>query len=168
MLKQMLLCTLLITSTISHATTRQASSSNATRDAESAIRAARTELNAALVSRDASVLSKYWRPNVHTTDGGGALWVGRAANTSDYAKMLAGTSFVSGVRTLEKVDVATGGPNEAAESGRWQWQTRNAQQVVTHSGRYLVMWQKVGARWLIRSELYVTTGCTGGKACWSP
>jgi ketosteroid isomerase-like protein len=122
-------------------------------------------LNAALVSRDASVLSKYWHENVHTTDGGGALWVGRAVNTADYAKMFVGTSFVNGVRIPENVDVATGGPQEAAESGRWQWQTRKAGQIITHSGRYLVMWQKVGSRWLIRSELYVTTGCAGGKAC---
>jgi ketosteroid isomerase-like protein len=168
MLKQTLLSGLLFAAISCYASSEPAATSNASRDAESEIRAARAELNAALVTRDASILSKYWHENVHTTDGGGALWVGRAVNTADYAKMFASTSFVSGVRTPESIDVASGGPNEAAESGRWQWQSRKAEQLTTHSGRYLVMWQKVDGRWLIRSELYVTTGCSGGKACGAP
>lgn len=132
---------------------------------EAAIRAARNELNAALVSKDLGVVAKYWLQDAHTTGGGGSLWVGRDRNIEGFAKIFHGGDFLSGIRTPERIEVATGGPREAAESGVWEWRMRKSGQVLTYRGRYLVMWQKMGLRWLIRSELYVTTGCTGGNAC---
>ncbi len=133
--------------------------------AETAIRSARTELNAALTNRDLKTTARYWLPAVSTTGGDGSLWVGRDKNIMGFAGIFKGDSFVSGHRTPDKIEVATGGPKEAAETGVWEWRERVKSQVLTYGGRYLVMWQLVNGKWLIRSELYVTTSCTGGTGC---
>ncbi|MGH8397321.1 MAG: nuclear transport factor 2 family protein [Gammaproteobacteria bacterium] len=132
---------------------------------ETAIRSARIELNAALANRDLKTMAKYWLPDVNTIGGDGSLWVGRDKNIEGFAKIFEDPNFVSGLRTPDKVEVATGGPKEAAETGVWEWRERVNSQVLTYSGRYLVMWQLVNEKWRIRSELYVTTGCTGGTGC---
>ena len=132
---------------------------------EAAIRAARNDLNIALEKRDLAVTGKYWLPDAHTTGGGGGLWVGRKENVEGFSKIFSGPNFVSGCRTPDRIEVATGGPNEAAETGVWEWRSRSGDQVLTYRGRYLVMWQKQNGQWLIRSELYATTGCSGGTNC---
>jgi len=133
--------------------------------AETAIRSARTELNAALTNRDLAATAKYWLPDASTTGGDGSLWVGRDQNVKGFAKIFDGNSFLSGRRTPDKIEVATGGPKEAAETGIWEWRERIKSQVLTYGGRYLVMWQLVNGKWRIRSELYVTTSCSGGTGC---
>lgn len=132
---------------------------------EAAIRAARNDLNEALAIRNPGILAKYWLENAHTTSGGGELWVGRDENVEGYAEILRSQSFLSGLRSPERIEAATGGPLEAAELGRWKWRLRESGEVVTYLGRYLVMWQKVEGSWKIRSELYAITGCKGGAAC---
>ena len=133
--------------------------------AETAIRSARNELNAALTNRDLKTTARYWLPDVSTTGGDGSLWVGRNKNVEGLAKIFKDPNFVSGRRTPNTIEVATGGPKEAAETGVWEWRGRAKNQVLTYGGRYLVMWQLVNGKWLIRSELYVTTSCTGGTGC---
>lgn len=135
------------------------------RSIETAIRSARTELNAALTNRDLKTTARYWLPDVSTIGGDGSLWVGRSKNIEGFAKIFNDPNFVSGHRTPDEIEVATGGPKEAAETGVWEWRERVKSQVLTYGGRYLVMWQLVNGRWLIRSELYVTTSCTGGTGC---
>ena len=132
---------------------------------KTAIRSARNELNTALEHRDLAVTGKYWLPDAHTTGGGGSLWVGRNKNIEGFSKIFSGPNFVSGCRTPDHIEVATGGPNEAAETGVWEWRERDKGQVLTYRGRYLVMWQKLNGQWRIRSELYATTGCSGGTSC---
>ncbi len=125
--------------------------------AEAAIRSARIELNAALTHRDLQTTARYWLSDVSTTGGDGSLWVGRDKNIKGFTEIFKGDSFVSGRRTPDNIEVATGGPKEAAEAGVWEWRERVKGQVLTYGGRYLVMWQLVSGKWLIRSELYVTT-----------
>jgi len=133
--------------------------------AETAIRSARTELNAALANRDLEATARYWLPDVSTTGGDGSLWVGHDKNVEGFSNIFKDPNFVSGLRTPEKVEVATGGPKGAAETGVWEWRERVGGQLLTYSGRYLVMWKLADEKWRIRSELYVTTGCTGGTHC---
>lgn len=132
---------------------------------ETAIRSARSELNTALKHRDLAATGKYWLSDAHTTGGGGSLWVGRNKNIEGFTKIFSDPNFVSECRTPDHIEVATGGPNEAAETGLWEWRTREKDQVLTYRGRYLVMWQKLSGQWRIRSELYATTGCSGGTSC---
>ncbi|GAB3244940.1 nuclear transport factor 2 family protein [Chitinimonas naiadis] len=134
----------------------------------SAIRQARQALNQALQDRDVAVIEHYWLEDVHTTGGSGSLWVGRDMNVAGFRKMFAGATFLSGRRNPERIDVARGGPKEAAESGSWIWNERDGDDTLRYQGRYLVMWQKVEGDWRIRAELYVTTDCSGGAGCRLP
>ena len=93
------------------------------------------------------------------------MWVGHDKNVEGFSNIFKDPNFVSGLRTPEKVEVATGGPKGAAETGVWEWRERVGGQLLTYSGRYLVMWKLADEKWRIRSELYVTTGCTGGTHC---
>jgi hypothetical protein len=95
----------------------------------------------------------------------GKLTVGRDNIVARYAKTFKDGDFLFGLRTPQRIDVATGGGSDAAEVGTWKWKMRYLGQEITWSGRYLAMWQKVDGQWGIRSDLYVTTGCAGGSAC---
>lgn len=132
---------------------------------EATIRSARNELSTALKRRDLAVTGKYWLPDAHTNGVGGSLWVGRDKNIEGFSKIFRDPNFVSGCRTPDRIEVATGGPNEAAEMGVWEWRSRDKGQELIYRGRYLVMWQKLNGQWRIRSELYATTGCSGGTNC---
>jgi hypothetical protein len=120
---------------------------------ELAIRAARGELNAALVDRDLKMTVKYWLPEVNTIGGGGSLWAGLDQNIQGFTKIFQDPGFVFGLRTPNNIEVATGGPKEAAETGVWTWQETVKNHEVTYSGRFLVMWQLVNGKWSLRSEL---------------
>lgn len=129
------------------------------------IRAARTDLNAALVSKDVATLSKYWLREAQSVFAGGEVKVGRSEILARYTAIFQGGNFISGLRTPERIEVATGGLLEAAESGHWEWRMRQSGQELFYRGRYLAMWRKVDGRWLLCSDLYVTTACSGGDNC---
>jgi ketosteroid isomerase-like protein len=132
---------------------------------EAAIRAARQDYNAALISRDAAVISKYWLQDAYSVWAGGDLTVGHDSIVKRYARTFHDGVFLSGVRKPQQVEVGSGAPNDAAEAGTWEWRMRESGEVITWSGRYLAMWRKVDGQWRIVSDLYVTTGCVGGSAC---
>jgi hypothetical protein len=98
---------------------------------ELAIRAARVELNVALVNRDLKTTVKYWLPEVNTIGGGGSLWAGLDQNIEGFTKIFQDPSFVFGLRTPNNIEVATGGPKEAAETVDWTWQETVKNQDVT-------------------------------------
>jgi ketosteroid isomerase-like protein len=123
------------------------------------IRAARTHLNVALVSRDLAGISKYWLQESQSVFAGGEVKVGRPEIMARYAAIFQGGNFISGLRIPERIEVATGGPREDAESGHWEWRMRQSGQELFYRGRYLAMWRKVGGRWLLRSDLIFTRLC---------
>ena len=129
------------------------------------IRAARADLNAALVTRDLAAISKYWLQEAQSVFAGGEVKVGRPEIMARYAAIFKSGNFISGLRAPERIEVATGGPREAAESGHWEWRMRQSGQELLYRGRYLAMWRKEGDRWLLCSDLYVTTACSGGDNC---
>jgi hypothetical protein len=90
--------------------------------------AARTDLNAALVSRDLAAISKYWLQEAQSVFAGGEVKVGRPEIMARYAAIFKSGNFISGLRTPERIEVATGGPREAAESGHWEWRMRQSGQ----------------------------------------
>jgi len=134
-------------------------------DAESNIRSARADLNAALTNRNLQSMASYWLPDVNTIGGDGSLWAGRDKNVAGFAELFKDPSFVSGQRILDGVELSRSGPKGAAETGTWEWRELVAGEVITFSGRYLIMWNFVDSQWRIRSELYVSTGCVGGAGC---
>lgn len=129
------------------------------------ILAIRDTLNRALRDRDVTPLAYYWSPDVHITAGNGSLRVSRDSSVRAYAKFFSDSTFVSGMRTPDHIDVARDDVRRAAEAGRWVWRTRNERGVTELQGRYLVSWQRDADGWRIRSELYVTTACVSGPGC---
>lgn len=132
-----------------------------------AILAARDTLNRALRERDVRPFTHFWVDDVHLTAGSGSLEIGRDSSARVFSGFFTDSSFVSGVRTPERVDVgvASNARGQAAEAGRWVWRTRAAEGVTEHQGRYLIFWRRTPEGWRIRSELYVTTACVSGPKC---
>lgn len=128
---------------------------------EAEIRAARAAYNNALASRDAEAISKYWLLDSQSVWASGKLTAGHDNIVARYAKTFKDGDFLFGLRIPQRIDVATGGGSDAAEVGVWKWKRRHLGQEITWTGRYLAMWQKVDGHWGLRSDLYVTTGCTG-------
>jgi ketosteroid isomerase-like protein len=132
---------------------------------EAEIRTARATYNNALASRDAEAISRYWLLDSQSVWANGKLTVGHDNIVARYAKTFKDGDFLFGLRTPQRIDVATAGGSDAAEIGIWKWKMHYLGQEITWSGRYLAMWQKVDGQWGLRSDLYVTTRCTGGSAC---
>ena len=132
---------------------------------EAEIRTARAIYNKALALRDAEAISRYWLLDSQSVWANGRLTVGHDSIVARYAKTFKDSDFLFGLRTPQRIDVDPAGGTEAAEVGVWKWKMRSSGQEITWSGRYLAMWQKVDGNWGLRSDLYVTTGCTGGSAC---
>ena len=133
--------------------------------------AAREALNRALHNRDVAVFASYWMPEMQAIVGGdGGMHIGRGSNVEAYKSMFADPTFVSGLRTPERIDVgvSSDGVNQAAESGGWLWRfLRNGTQVDI-GGRYLVFWRKTESGWKILQETYVTTACPDAQLCSAP
>ncbi len=127
--------------------------------------AIRDTLNRALRDRDVASLARYWSPDVHITGGLGSLRVSRDSITGAYARFFTDSTFVAGMRTPERIDVASDDVRRAAEAGRWVWRTRNERGLTELQGRYLVFWQRIEGAWRVRSELYVATTCVSGPEC---
>lgn len=133
-----------------------------------AILAARDTLNMALRDRDAAPFGRLWLENVHIVSGDGSVRIGRDTSVKSFARRFADSTFVSGLRSPERVDVGVtaDGGGQAAEAGRWVWRTRRQSEGVTEArGRYLVFWRRTADGWRIRSEHYVTTACVSGPRC---
>ena len=127
--------------------------------------AIRDTLNRALEHRDTAPFARYWLPDVHVTGGNGAVRVSRDSGVRTFAQFFADSTFVSGMRTPERIDVSNDDVRRAAEAGRWMWRTRNEKGVTEVAGRYLIYWERVADAWRIRSELYVRTACISGPGC---
>ena len=131
------------------------------------ILAARDTLNRALRDRDVRPFAHFWLENLVVTGGNGATRTGRDSSVRAFLRSFSDSSFVSGLRTPERVDVgiASNGRGQAAEAGRWVWRTRGVEGVREAQGRYLVFWQQAAEGWRIHAELYVTTACLVGPEC---
>jgi ketosteroid isomerase-like protein len=143
--------------TIQNASFAQATAPHMMQTDEAEIRNNRVVLNDALRTRDVKAFENLWLEDVNITGYSGGLLVGREQIVAVFSKYLSSPNFVSGLRTPEKIEVTTGGPLEAAESGVFEWKSRKPDSTVIARGRYLIMWKKVEGRWKIRSELYVRT-----------
>ena len=122
---------------------------------EIAVRAARSDYNAALAARNAEAISKYWMEDGSSVWANGKLTVGHDAIIARYADTFRGERFVSGLRTPQEVKFSTTmGRPSATESGIWEWNMRIDGKPVTFRGRYLALWIKTADQWQVRSDLY--------------
>ena len=124
------------------------------------IRAARLAQNAVLATHQMDSAATFWASDVVITAG-----LGRVLKGADtYRQAFARDSAVVYVRTPEQIEAAD--PWTVAwEEGHWVGRVGQSGPVVIH-GRYAAQWQRVGGRWLIRSELFVALGCSGAACRW--
>jgi uncharacterized protein (TIGR02246 family) len=131
---------------------------------EQAIRRLRAEFNRAIASHDRSAMPKFWRDDIHVTNGVGKHLSGRDAVSAAFDSIFADPTFITYYRTPDRVELSESGVR-AAESGSWLGQWKKADGMQEVRGKYLAMWRKENDHWLIQSELYVLMRCSGSKEC---
>lgn len=136
--------------------------------AAAGIRGLRARSNAAIARRDAHAVSAIMVDDIVITGGnGGPLTLGRDRSEASFATQFADTTFLGYVRTPTCIEVGTARP-VAAETGRWVGRWRAPDGIRELRGTYLAMWRRDDGAWRLRSELYVTLGCTGSTTCPHP
>jgi ketosteroid isomerase-like protein len=129
-------------------------------DDEGKIRAARAELNRAIIDRNTAIYAQYWVDDAQITAGSGeSLGNNRAKHVKRFVSTFADPAFIGGERNTTSIEI-----NEAdglaAEHGQWSWRYQRDNERQDSQGTYLVMWRKVRGDWRIQSELYVMLRCT--------
>jgi ketosteroid isomerase-like protein len=135
-------------------------------DAIAAVRALRAESNAAIASHDARRLRNVFADDylgiVGTT---GDLDSGGEATAKSYGDVeFKDATFDTYRRTPDKLQLAGSG-KRIAESGHWVGIWHKPDGVMRKSGVYLARWIRSESQWRLRSELFITLGCTGSEAC---
>ena len=131
---------------------------------EKQIRDSRAQSNAAIENHDVAGIARFWMDDVHITTSTSAQASGWAANGSRMAEQFKRRPDTIYVRRPSTIDVfAQWGV--AAERGEWVGTWTEADGPLEIRGTYMAQWRKVKGRWLIQSELYVPTRCSGGKYC---
>ena len=131
---------------------------------ETAIRAQRARSNDAIVKKDLAGIAAVWMDDVHVTTSTSARGDGKDANRERMAQQFSRRPDTVYVRTAITVEVFAAWA-VASERGTWvgKWTEPDGQ--VTIQGTYLVQWRKIAGTWLIQSELYVPTSCSGSSYC---
>jgi ketosteroid isomerase-like protein len=118
---------------------------------EDAIRARRRLTNKLIAAHEAARLKPFFAPDIRLIAGDGALILGADAVVEAFAGQFADPSFVTYLRTPDRVEPDAAGAR-AAEHGRWTADWKGSEM----SGSYLAVWRKTLGQWVIESELYVT------------
>lgn len=131
---------------------------------ERTIRDSRVASNAAIAKHDTAGIARFWMEDINITTSTSAHAMGRTPNQERMAQQFERRSDTIYVRTPSTIDVFADW-NVASERGNWVGRWTEPDGRVEIGGTYLAQWRKVDGRWLIQSELYVPTHCTGSKYC---
>lgn len=129
-------------------------------DDRDVIKRLRQSQNAAIARRDYAAVAERWTEDVSIRAGLGRAIIGRQA----YRDAFTADSAMTYVRTPDDVILSSKWPL-AYERGHWKGTARSAADI-SLSGEYSAQWVKRGDTWLIRSELFVATSCTGQACQW--
>jgi ketosteroid isomerase-like protein len=130
---------------------------------KAAIRHARLQQNAAIVSHNLDAIASYWTDDVTICRGLGIQLAGKAA----YLKLFeeddpAAADVIIYERHPASIDVSSVWPL-AFETGVWKGHLGKGDGPVVVEGRYSAQWVKRADKWLIRSEVFVAlTGSGSG------
>ena len=131
------------------------------------IRAARTRSNQAIAAHDTVALSSGWLPEFWLVSSTNAQTAGRDAARARYAQIFASRPDVVYVREPDAIEVnASWG--QAGELGTWTGRWTQADGVTRVGGRYFAKWRQVGGQWLLLTEVFVQTTCSGSSYCSQP
>jgi 7,8-dihydropterin-6-yl-methyl-4-(beta-D-ribofuranosyl)aminobenzene 5'-phosphate synthase len=138
-------------------------------DAESLIRAARQEFNAAIVRRDSDAIARLLAPTYHLVTGRSDQSHGREAEREKWAVRFAADPTVNYVRMPRSIR-ANEAWGLAEEAGDWNGAYTTAGSKAVASGVYAAKWQRAAdGRWLIQAEVFTTLSCEGATiACVPP
>lgn len=130
-------------------------------DDREAIREARKAHNAAIARHDYAAIARRWTDDINVRAGLGRAIAGKQA----YRDAFVADSLMTYVREPDEITVSSQWPL-AYERGKWRGTLRGSQPPATLSGEYSAQWIKRRGEWLIRSELFVATSCTGQACAW--
>jgi Domain of unknown function (DUF4440) len=135
-------------------------------DSISVVRAQRAESNAAIAAHDAVRLRKLFDDDYHAILGStGNIDSGGDAATRGYAdEEFKDPTFVTYRRTPTSIVIAASG-KRIAETGRFEGLWKKPDGTMRRTGVYLAMWIPSAGSWRLKSEAFVTLGCTGSAAC---
>ena len=129
-------------------------------DDRDVIKQLRSAQNVAIARQDYSAVAERWTDDITVRAGLGKALSGRQA----YHDAFVADSAMTYTRTPDDVVMSSTWPL-AYERGHWRGVVRRAPDA-TLSGEYSAQWVKRGETWLIRSELFVATSCTGQACRW--
>jgi hypothetical protein len=132
----------------------------------SAVRALRTQSNAAIAAHDVGRLRSVLDDDYHGIQGtSGELDSGGEATARSYGEEeFADPTFVTYRRTPGSIVMAQSG-RRIAETGHWVGIWRKSDGTMRKTGIYLAMWIPSGSTWRLKSESFVTLSCTGSADC---
>ena len=131
------------------------------------IRAARARSNAAIAAHDTVALSESWLPEFWLVSSTNAQSAGRDAARARFVQLFSTRPDVVYVRTPDRIEVNADW-GQAGESGTWTGKWTQADGVTQVGGRYFAKWRKVEGRWLLLTEVFVQTSCSGSGYCSQP
>ena len=145
----------------------QPAAPTAAASAEQQIRAQRAAFNGALARGDLGAIAAVLAGYAQIMTGLSSLvFSGRAAQIGMWWEDFHSADRASYVRTPERIDVSLAGPM-AMETGRWRGVRVKSGAANWASGSYSAKWRRIDDRWLVESEIYMTTAC-GGSFCPKP
>lgn len=130
---------------------------------EAAIRVKRAAFNAAIAKGDVAGIAAVLADNVQMVTGGDSVIVaGKADQVALWSQDLKDKSRGIYVRTPQRITISPLS-SMALEAGAWRGvDNRSAKDWA--SGDYTAKWRRINGKWLIESEIYMTTAC-GGDYC---
>ena len=135
--------------------------------AEQQIRAQRAAFNGALAKGDLAAIATFLADYSQIMTGRSSLvFSGRAAQIGMWWEDFQAADRASYVRTPDRIELSPTGPM-AMETGRWRGVNVKSAAANWASGSYSAKWRQIDGRWLIESEIYMTTAC-GGSFCPKP
>ena len=134
---------------------------------ESMIRAARDYSNRAIAKHDTSALASVWLAEYSSVSSTNAQNGGREAARVSFAGLIKDRPDVIYVRETRAVSV---NPRwgQAGESGKWTGKWTQKDGVTKVGGEYYAKWKKVDGRWMLLTEVFVQTSCSGTSYCAAP
>jgi len=135
--------------------------------AEQQVRAQRAAFNGALARGDLPAIATFLAENAQIMTGLSSLVLnGRAAQIGMWWEDFRAADRASYVRSPDRIELSPIGPM-AMETGRWRGVNVKSAAANWASGSYSAKWRQIKGRWLIESEIYMTTAC-GGSFCPQP
>jgi ketosteroid isomerase-like protein len=131
---------------------------------EISIRYARDTNNKAIEERDTVAIDDVWMENIVVISSADAQIMGRDSLKRIFINQFKSSPDVNYVRTPSRIEMMKAW-GMASEIGTWEGSWTAPDGKIEISGTYYAKWHKVRSKWMIRTEVYTPTQCTGGAYC---